>query len=306
MNDEQRTTSAKPARNRNLLFGVLLLLLLASNIYLYLRIEQKEKQAEVYEKQIDEDSIRLAELDQRYQEALQSLESYKGQNQQLDSLIALKEQELSQLREQYATLGLQKRLSEEEARKAIERMKSVVADLQEKIRRLEEEKKVLTERSDSLNRTVSAQTTTITQLKKTNQELATKAGLLYATSVRASGIKVKGKGKEVETDNAKKSDRIRVCFSLPAVGTVNPGEKTFFIRIISPEGVTLSSGSNVLTKAETGSQIQYSTTVSVDYNQEATSTCAYWEQAAPFLAGTYTSEIYQNGYLVGKADFTLK
>ncbi|MCS6917581.1 MAG: hypothetical protein RMK52_00505 [Chitinophagales bacterium] len=307
MSEGQKTASSQPARNnRNLLFGFLLLLLLASNVYLYLRMERNEQKTETYVRQLDLDSIRLAELDQRYQEALLNLESYKGQNMTLDSIIAAKEQELSQLREQYATLSLQKRLSDEEARKAMDKMRAVIADLQEKIKQLEQEKQELTVRSDSLTRTVATQTTTIAQLKKTNQVLTTKAGLLYASSVQATGVKVKNKGKESETDNAKKADRLRICFTLPAVGTVGPGEKTFFIRIISPEGVTLSSGSSVLTKAETGTQIQYSTTTTVDYDQQVVSACAYWEQAAPFMAGTYTSEIYQDGYLVGKTDFVLK
>ncbi|MCS6991043.1 MAG: hypothetical protein NZL95_04205 [Chitinophagales bacterium] len=307
MSEGQKASTAEPSRrNRNILFVVLILLLLASNIYLYLRIERNEAQTQMFQQKINEDSLRLAELDQLYQEALMSLESYKGQNASLDSLIAVKEQELSQLREQYATLSLQKRLSEEEARKAMERMRAVIADLQEKIRILEEEKKVLIARGDSLTRTVSTQTVTISQLKKSTQELAVKANLLYTTSVHATGVKVKGKGKEVETDNAKKADRLRVCFALPAAGTVAPGEKTFYVRIISPEGVTLSDGSSVLTKAETGTQVQYTSTVTVDYDQTDTSVCAYWEQASPFQSGTYTVEIYQNGFLIGKSDFTLK
>jgi hypothetical protein len=53
--------------------------------------------------------------------------------------------------------------------------------------------------------------------------------------------------------------------------------------------------------------MQYSTTASVDYqNQAKADVCTMWNQGTPFVAGKYTAEIYQDGYLIGKQNFELK
>ncbi len=304
--DVRPNPDAQSRKTRSVFYIVLLLLLVGLNVYLYLRLNQLERRSEQVTKEIAEDSLRLVELDLKYQEALASIESYKGQNASLDSLIALKERELMELRQHYAALSREKKLSEEEARKAINQMRALVQDLQAKVQQLEEENRALRVQTDTLSQKIAAQVAANIQLQKTNKMLATKAGLLYPISLTASGVKLKASGKENPTDKSKKSSRLKVCFVLPAVGTVMPGEKTFYVRIINPEGITLSSGNHVITKAEGGSQIQYTMSTAVDYEQETKEVCVDWEQSIPFQKGSYTLELYQDGYLVGKNEFLLK
>ncbi|MEP7129459.1 MAG: hypothetical protein ABI729_11350, partial [Chitinophagales bacterium] len=80
--------------NRTIFYIILILLLVGINIYLYVNYYQSKNQVQALSEESNMDSIRIADLDMKYQEALVNIESYKGQNSKLDSIIALKEKEL--------------------------------------------------------------------------------------------------------------------------------------------------------------------------------------------------------------------
>jgi len=240
------------------------------------------------------------------------VESYKGQNAQLDSIIAVKEKTLLDMKNSYASLQKEKKLSEAEYNKQITNLNGVVSDLQNQIEQLKTQLNVQITKNDSLGKSLASQISANQQLSSTNEQLSKKvsvASLLKPSNIKASGIRTKSSGKEDETDNAKKAEKLKVCFDVPVNDVADAGEKTFYVRIISPEGVTLaveSSGSGVLKKADTGESIQYTTTTTIDYSQQPVNACAEWQQTAPYTKGTYTAEIYQDGYLTGSQKFDLK
>ena len=80
--------------NRTIFYIILILLLLGINIYLYMKYYQKSNQSQTLTEQVNSDSVRIADLDTKYQQALVNIESYKGQNAKLDSIIAIKEKDL--------------------------------------------------------------------------------------------------------------------------------------------------------------------------------------------------------------------
>ena len=119
----------------------------------------------------------------------------------------------------------------------------------------------------------------------------------------------KSSGKESETDNAKKAEKLKVCFDVPENLVADPGEKTFLVRIISPEGTTMavqSSGSGTFMVAGSGEQRQYTTSTTIDYDQKPKNVCTYWQQTTPYAQGNYTVEVYQDGYLLSTKKFELK
>ena len=100
-----------------------------------------------------------------------------------------------------------------------------------------------------------------------------------------------------------------MCWEIPENDVADAGEKTFYVRIIGPEGTTLaieSDGSGVFKDANDGSPIQYSVTTTINYEQKATNACTYWTQTSPFSKGYYTVNIYQDGYLIGTQKLVLK
>jgi predicted RNase H-like nuclease (RuvC/YqgF family) len=297
--------------NRTIFYIILILLLLGINIYLYVKYYQKSNQSQTLTEQVNSDSLRIADLDIKFQEALVSIESYKGQNAKLDSIIAIKEKEMMGFKSNLDAMKKKMKISDADYKKQVDNLQSVVDDLTAQIKDLSEKNQILITRNDSLGQSLAGQMTTNTELQSTNEQLSQKvsmASLLKPTSITATGVRGKSSGKESETDNAKKAEKIKICFDLPENQVADAGEKTFMIRIISPEGTTLavqSSGSGTFEVAQSGEQRQYTTSTSVQYDQAPKNVCTYWQQTSPYAAGEYTVEIYQEGYLIGTQKFKL-
>ena len=61
------------------------------------------------------------------------------------------------------------------------------------------------------------------------------------------------------------------------------------------------------TLAETNDEMAYSTAKTFTYNNRAIpNLCDYMQPQATLTKGSYTAEIYQDGYLIGKQKFSLK
>jgi hypothetical protein len=133
---------------------------------------------------------------------------------------------------------------------------------------------------------------------------------LIPTHIEAVGVHDKSNGKVSETNHASKAQHLRVCFDVPQNKVAETGSKTFLIRILNPDGSVLATdnqGSGVFTAVETGAQMQYTTSLTADYQQAAQAgLCAVWNQSTAFQEGKYTAEIYQDGYLTGQQVFELK
>jgi hypothetical protein len=189
----------------------------------------------------------------------------------------------------------------------------MVAGLSAKIDSLQKVNGMLIVRTDSMKSDISQKQTVISDLTTTNTTLTQKvtvASLLIPSDIQVTGVRDKSNGKQSETTHASKVQHLKICFNVPENKVADPGSKTFDVRILSPQGSVLAiqdQGSGTFTSVETKEEMQYSTTASVDYqNQAKTNVCSMWSQQTPFVAGNYTAEIYQDGYLIGKQNFELK
>src|SRR5262245_35837238 len=104
MSTEQTPDQQPKRNNRSVFYIALLLILLGVNIYLYIKYNQRSTESAQLTEQVNNDSVRIADLNNKYQEALVSIESYKGQNAQLDSIIAVKEKEMQEYKNNIAEL----------------------------------------------------------------------------------------------------------------------------------------------------------------------------------------------------------
>jgi hypothetical protein len=310
-NVEQKSDSRN---NRTLIYIILIALLVGANIFLYIKYTQKEKQTIALTEALNIDSMRIVDLDAKYSSALTELNSMRGQNKSLDSLLDIKESEIKSMKASLDKALKDKKISDAEYKKQVEMLQNLISDLKNQITVLEKEKGVLIEQKDALGKQLNTSLDENGQLKQQNKVLAKKAtmgALLKAQNLKAVGVYGKGKkGKEVETKSAKKVESIKVCFDIDENKVSEPGSKIFLLRIVSPEGVTLavqSQGSGVFELADSGEKSQYTTKQEINYEQKKKNVCMYWEGAAGgFGKGTYTIEIYQDGYNTGTTTMELK
>jgi len=310
------SSSAKRSRKLNgagMFFLFTTILLLGAGIFISADYAKKSKEATTLTTELSASDKRYTELDARYTVALADIESYRGKNATLDSLISMKEKSLLDMKSNLNRERKQRQLGEKEYKQQLVDLNSLITGLASKIDSLQRANGILIVQKDSLGNDIYQKQTVISQLETTNSSLSQKvtvASLLIPTHIVAEGIHDKSNGKVSETNRASKAHHLKVCFDIPQNKVAETGSKTFFIRILNPDGSVLAidnQGSGVFTSVETGAEIQYSTTLTADYQQQSQAgLCTVWNQGTPFQEGNYTNEIYQDGYLTGKQMFELK
>src|SRR6478672_3526944 len=94
-------TAENPNKRNNYLTILLIIiaLLAGANIYLWVKLNQKTKESVVLRESVNVDSMRIVDLDAKYNQALTDLQGMKGQNASLDSLLNQKEAEIMKMQD---------------------------------------------------------------------------------------------------------------------------------------------------------------------------------------------------------------
>lgn len=124
------------------------------------------------------------------------------------------------------------------------------------------------------------------------EELDTKVRI--GAVIRASGVRMlalNSKSKEVR--RIKQATRLRVDFELTANELAEPGEKSIYICITSPDGYMLASNDMILFTFE-GEEMMASAMRKVDYENQSVPVSIFYDGAA-FEKGTYKVDIYIDG-----------
>ncbi|MCB0507329.1 MAG: hypothetical protein KDD21_03405 [Bacteroidetes bacterium] len=304
------------------MYIVLIALLIGGLVYTNLRLKKSKETIVVTEKQRDDVTALKDELDKKYTESMQEIENYRAENAGLDSLLNVKEQELSSKKAKInALLSEVSQLKSGDANKA-----KLLAEAQALIKQMEDDKVKMQSSIDSLlavNQQLSLERDSITgELNTTiqqkqvadeeNQKMKDridKASILSTSNMECTPIRITKKGKEDEVSKAKDAEKLRVCFDLLQNKIAPSGKTDLAVRIISPDGSTIqmaSLGSGTLNEATTGNEIPYTYNISPDYQNDTKTVCSYWAQTFKFASGKYSVEVYQNGFLIGQSTFTMK
>jgi regulator of replication initiation timing len=273
-----------------------------------------------------------AELDQDYQTALEDLEKLKGSNNELNALIDSQKKELELQKAKISDLIWSKRelgKAQEEIKKLNTRITETIAELtkmKDENRVLTDKNTVLTTENESLSKNLSTvqtekeelaatKATLVTErenLSKSNEALSAKVDIASAIKINSAtvqGFEIEKNGKLDKQSKAKNIDLLRFCINTEANAVTPAGAKRFFIRVVNPVGETVAvedRGSGVLTNKQDNSQVRYTTSGEVAYDNKATNACIDWTLANPLTKGLYEVEIFNNGFLVGKTNFQLK
>jgi uncharacterized protein YoxC len=141
------------------------------------------------------------------------------------------------------------------------------------------------------------------------QEIVENASVLRAYNIQSSGIRQRG-SRQIETDKARRTDRVRVCFTLGENKLVEQGKKTFYIRIARPDNVVLVfDEGDEYSFLHKGEQLQYSIKRDVVYQGESMDLCVYWNKSgadADAMEGTYSVTIYMDNEIIGQSTFNLR
>ena len=294
---------------------------------IYTKVNQ-DKLIKKQNAELIEETRLKADLEKEYYQALSDLEEMRGSNSELNAMIETQKTELKKQKERIDSL-IKSAKELERAKEEIAKLRNYVTEV-EKLRKenasLQESNTALTGERDELvlmveqqkttNEELSAQKSTLSSEKERLQAekdmLAGKvnvASAIKVTEISAVGYKVKSSGKESDTKKAKTIDGIKVCFKTTSNEVTSAGTEKFYLRVIDPHGQVMAIqdlGSGSMKLGNSSETIQFTQYVDVDYKNEVMPGCINWQPGLPIETGKYDVEIYNKGFMAGKASFELK
>lgn len=144
-------------------------------------------------------------------------------------------------------------------------------------------------------------------LMSENAVLANKVAIgsvLKTINAKATGIRYRSNGKEVETSKASSVERIRICFTILENLVTDKGTKDAYIRVLSPDGAVMSTSSE--TFMFNNQATLYTMRETFGYDNRDVDVCFHWAKGSVYIKGKYQIEIYVDGSLVGTTSLTMK
>ena len=153
-------------------------------------------------------------------------------------------------------------------------------------------------------------TSQLTKEKSELQNTVNIASMLKAVGLSVSGIaEKKGGKKESETKKAKRTDKVKISFTLAENPIAKQGERTVYARIISPDGKEITQADDSTHMFKFGKSRGYWATKKVlTYNNENTTVIMYahTKQGEIFMPGKYIVEVNTDGATIGNATLELE
>ena len=145
---------------------------------------------------------------------------------------------------------------------------------------------------------------TLQQVSQEREKLSEKVSLaaqLVATNINAKAVNDRGR----EQSRLSRSTQFVVSFTVTRNITAEPGERTIYIRIMTPDGNVLSKSSDNRFTYE-NSDIIYSMRRVVEYGGEEIPVTMYWDIEEFLMPGTYKADIFADGHHIGSSSFAME
>jgi hypothetical protein len=150
-------------------------------------------------------------------------------------------------------------------------------------------------------------TTNLSKEKEDLQATVQRGSILSCFNVVAKGVKFKSGGKkEVETSKASRSEKIKVSFSLGENKIAKAGEKTVYIRIVTPDGKEMAKSydDNYRFTFNKSSGF-FAGKQALNYANAEISGVTYCEGQGALVAGNYIIEVSCDGAVIGSTTLRL-
>ncbi len=277
---------------------VLVLVVAGGGYYIYHQNEQMEGLVQSFDLEKEEMEDELNELSFQYEgykfsvgsdslAALLSTEQAKVQRllEELRTVKATDAREISRLKKEISTL-----------RKIMRNYVVQIDSLNTENERLKDENKQVVKRYQQAN----SQAVALKKEKEKLTEQVTLASKLDATNIEVTPLTSRSK----PAKRIKKMQQFRITFQIAKNVTAEVGEKTIYVRIMKPDDdILVKSRANVFMFE--GKEITYSIKKLIEYEGEVVDVEMYWNIEEFLSPGTYRVDIFADGNLIGKKNFTL-
>lgn len=228
-----------------------------------------------------DDSVKAA-LTQKYETARLQIEKL---NQELKNQKTKSAAEIKKLKDEISTL------------------RNLLRHYVEEINRLNQENQALRNENAEIkdqNQQLTSRVQETTRRNEVLNERMTLAEKLNVTGLNLMALNKKGK----QEKKVQKARQLRVTFTIPQNNSTPVGEKSIYLRIVSPSGQLLGNGGSFSFE---GATLQATAKKVVEYaGEEIGGVTIYWDVDTALTPGTYTVELFADNYRLVSRSFELK
>ena len=190
----------------------------------------------------------------------------------------------------------------DEYKKRIESLLIENKDLKHKNVQLKTEK----DKAISTNKVLSNDLETVISEKE--NETSKVNATLSVSNYNLTGLKVRNSGKEIETERARRIDKLRVSFEIDPNINAIAETKEIFIAIYKPDGKLgiFDGAKKGLLPLRSGNSVEYSDRLVFNYDPSKANKISFDWRDFDFPKGNYRIDIYNNGFKIAQNTITLK
>ncbi|TVR41717.1 MAG: hypothetical protein EA394_05430 [Bacteroidia bacterium] len=148
------------------------------------------------------------------------------------------------------------------------------------------------------------------ELSQDKEILASKveeAATLRAYQIEVTPFMLRGRGRENETDRARRVEQLRVCFLIAENPVTPPGEYNAYMRVADPEGNILRVSDDFSHAfIHQGDTLQFSVKDSFYYENSVKNKCLTWQRIDEFEPGLYSISLFTDDYRLGETAIELR
>ncbi len=313
--DEMHVRRPHDRKSRTLLYVVVAVAVIALGIggWMIYEATSRSNEMKAMQEQIEQQQLDMEQmqLQQDYDDLNREFAQFENSRQiiQDDSVkrqLAEKYEAASlQVQQLLNELNDQKRKSAAEIaklRSEIETLRTLLRHYVEEIDRLNKENAALRTENEEIKTQNERLNTQVAETSRRNEVLSermTLAEKLNVTGINLTALNKKGKREK----KVAKAVQLMVTFTIPQNNSTPVGEKTIYMRIISPSGQLLDGGGSFSFE---GATVPCSAKRTIEYaGEEIGNVTIYWDVNTALTPGDYTVELFADNYRLARRSFTL-
>lgn len=287
---------------RNFFIFSFFLVLIFSLLYLK-KTQEIEQEMKLKVQYIEQKNMLRDELDDIIEEHDELLNEYSDLNEQLNDKDSIIQKQISEIRNLIRTKSDLK-----EARKKIDILKNISKKYLSNIDSLLVRNEKLINEKDSVinvNKNINWKNYKLNQENQQLSEAVSKGSVLKIENITVETIKIKKTGKEVKTKYARKTQKIRVCFTIGSNPISKSEIKKIYLQIRNPNQEILVGQNKIQTTIESDSIICTAES-NIEYKNIEIAHCIDWERIDVLLEGEYSVSLVCEGNSSYEYKFKLK
>ncbi len=296
----------KPKAKKSLLFIILGVVVVLLAVKVFLDHQEKQELETFYQTELEATREKLDKIEAELTRKITEIDSLGGS---IDDLLEMQEQ-ITAERDQLQRTRKANRQLIARLRRKTDGYEELLREKDKEIIKLKEINAALADENTTLKVETNKLNRSLVELNQDKQKLEEKVSLasrLKAEDIKIYAITKSGKEKTGKVLKNRQLVKLKVTFTIGKNDVAPLEAKEIMIRLIDENGqvifdVNRGSGSFMLDGKETF----YTASQDILFDNSGQQLAFIYEKGTPYDPGTYTLEVYTDGYRMGATSFTVK